>query len=210
MKPKTGLDIETICMALNNHFKEKFGICLEKTILCTYDRHEWNDFLNAAGLESNYSGFYSPKMASAHIPEEHPLALQFLYHEYFGHGMHFEHTKEGREMHRLETELWWMKQGLNEMKNKNEYITEISEKAREADELYGQARLDNEAFAVWMQYYLSKLTHKYEMFNESLKLMPVKVINACAELIKLSKAEGPEAVLAKYGMIGNNKSGNKH
>lgn len=86
MSGKNSPDIGKICQKLNSHLKNKFGIGLEKTVLCTYNNEEWKVFLEIAGLDSNYSGFYSPKMRCAHIPEEHPLALQLIYHEYFGTG----------------------------------------------------------------------------------------------------------------------------
>lgn len=140
----------------------KFRIIPEKSTLTIYKPKEWKEFIRNHGLRTEARGLYLAGSYTAHIPYG-PVFPTLLFHEYFGHGLYFEHTPTGQQVHSLESRLKLdrAREFYNAIRNEplKKHDTESELRALE------QQKYDEfEGFAMWMEGYLSENTGYLNLF----------------------------------------------
>ncbi len=186
--------------------KDKFGIAPEKSTLTLYTREEW-DKTNGEAYPKSCKGLYLPRDYSAHIATfselsklTSKLSKLTLFHEYFGHGLQFEHTKLGQYIHLLEKKL--------EKEEKETGVTTEEERSRlransptgiEIKELSQNSENYHEGFAVWMEWYLSRQTGNEGLFKTTIGTIPSAYKESFKILMSYYLSYGEHALIYSCG-----------
>lgn len=175
---------------LTDHLIKTFGIAPEQTTLKLHSTERWIDHLiDQVILPPGDLGLYDPASLTANVwlrdPEQ---ATQVFFHEYFGHGLYFEYTPLGQQIHYLaylEKKLYEESSDIKSLESKR-----ISKKL---DYLLKNTREQNQGFAQWMQWYLSKQTGRIKEFERITNKGKI-----CKKFIEYSK-KGEHALMRKCG-----------
>lgn len=167
--------INTVNDFLFNNFK--FGI--NKTTLNLYEENGWFQFCYDNQINPKSESVYLANNNSAHCKKDSPYLLQNIFHEYFGHGLFFENSKLGIEYNEIRKEKY-SRNRLIQIREEN--LPEI------------------EAFAIWAEYFLSKLTDQMGLFEQKMKSMSKEFNQALDGYVGLQRAFGTRGFLYHCGM----------
>ena len=90
---------------ISNFLQNKFNITPENSKLIFHEKKDWQKYCIARNLDAFSKGFYCIRDLSAHLLTESEYLLQNSFHEFFGHGVYFEQSINGKKMHSLEQKL---------------------------------------------------------------------------------------------------------
>lgn len=171
---------------LSNHLKDKFGIAPEKTTLKLYEPKDWKDFCTNNNEKPAPGGLYFPDRYEATVLlARKSETIQTLFHEYFGHGMYAEHSTIAQDILELEQIV----------PLEDPYLTS------DLNGLLRMLRVQDEGFAVWMQWYLSRQTGQEKEFRKDLTLTPhdIKVKWTAKKFIEYTNKHDEYALMRKCG-----------
>jgi hypothetical protein len=146
------INIEEVLRSSHYFYTDLLGYTVNETSLTSIPDTEWGQYTQARGLNPNSEGVYLPRSQEAIMKADNPLSL---FHEYFGHGLYFEHTGAGNGIIQLEQEL--LSEEANEFEGRR-FTSEDLELFRKSSATYDKLirekdnSLENfELFAVWTE-----------------------------------------------------------
>jgi hypothetical protein len=172
-------------------YQDLLGYFPQKTKLKIIKEENWQEFLLDNSYSLNCSGIYNSRSQTAIIPDNNPLSL---FHEYFGHGLYYERTREGVKLVNLEKEL--LKSEQEEFQNKNFTLDELNNfrKSNKTFEkivaFYESNKIKYELFAIWSEYFLSKKMGCENIFEERAEKLPFILNQAVNDVIEFSHKYG--------------------
>lgn len=179
---------------------DKFRIAPEKSSLTVYTPTRWIDFiikneLNPASIGAYYNGDHS-----AHIKYQPKTSNIILFHEYFGHGLHAEHTKLGWLKHEISKKLEQEEKEASITTPENRAIFRQTNPASiELDILNKYTAEHCEGFATWMEWWLSRETGNEAIFRELLEKYN-QYKDTLKKLVGYSTENGEHALLYSCGL----------
>jgi len=190
--------MEKLQKRISKFLQNKFNIIPKKSQLIYHEKKDWERYCLARDLNQSSEGFYCLRDLSAHILTDSEFLLQNLFHEFFGHGLYFEHSINGKEAHSLE-------QKLREEEKQCKSLNEIK-RLRQNNPLYNQILKlqeqdfnQTEGFAMWMELYLSALTKNISGFEKRYEQLANSRKMILDKFIDYGKALGEHAVLFSCG-----------
>ncbi len=91
------MSLEKILFDTKHFLKQFFGVIPSKSKYYFYNK-DWSSFLKNNGLNVFSEGVFLPHNLSAHINFKSPFFISNFLHEYFGHGIFYEHSILGKKI----------------------------------------------------------------------------------------------------------------
>ena len=87
------MNLETILKNSNSFLQDNHNLQVEKSQLKLYDKKDWDNFCQNSGFSKNSNGIYIPQTKTAYVDISDEFLQTNILHEYFGHGLFFEHSQ---------------------------------------------------------------------------------------------------------------------
>lgn len=173
----------------------EFGIAPQESRIKLYNLLQWEQFSRLRRLDNSIEGIYSPRECTAHILRDTEFFIPNLFHEYFGHGLYIEYSRQGQEIKTLENSLLLEEQNAGIRTHKELlYFRENNNNYNKLMEYRHNGWTLHEGFAMWMEWYLSKLTDNGATFSKKFESLRPTEKEVCNKFIEYSINYGNHAL----------------
>ena len=193
--------LSNLVFEASNHYQRLLSIKLRRTKLCVLKKDDWENLCERLNLYIGSEGIFLSRNLTAYLLGDSKFLHLNLFHEYFGHGLFFEYTKQGKLIEKLEKRL--LKEEMKNFKGK-QFTWEELLKFREQNpnfKLLQKLRNDflYEIFAIWTEYYLSEIFNMKTKFEQKYNQIPKEVKDGLEQLINFQKNYGDLALFYHIG-----------
>src|SRR3989338_1196682 len=164
------------------YIQREFHCIPERSQIKVYSEQDWKEFCRKNHFDGEGGAVYVPKIHTAYLHAGSPYFIPNFFHEYFGHGIFYEHSILGREL-----------EAVLDSEKAYEYLHRIREKNSLG---FAASNLDNfEGFALWLEAKLCREVQEERTWEQKHKGLMQKD-RALFELFQ----EGEE-ILTRFGLI---------
>jgi len=154
-------EITQIVKETSKYYQQLLGFAPRRTKLEILTKGEWVDFCNRHNFDYNLEGVFLPRNLTAYLLQDSENLILNLFHEFFGHGLFCEYSKQGKLLEKLEKRLKrdekrefgekrFSLQELRDFRQQNLIFRHLQQERERGLNLY-------ETFAIWTEHYLSGL-----------------------------------------------------
>ncbi|MDP3728006.1 MAG: hypothetical protein Q8R18_00990 [bacterium] len=132
----------------------------EQSKIKIYSQRDWQEFCKKNNFEQESHGLYIPQRKRAYLQTESPFFITNLFHEYFGHGLFYEHSLVGKELEKI----------LENGEGGNTFLQQ-----RRSSSAFGLGKThheDYEGFALWLEAKLCNELGYQELWERREKTLP--------------------------------------
>ena len=187
----------------NQYYQKILGFYPKRTRLQTYSKQGWNNFCKALNFNHNSEGIFLTRNLTAYILKDSKNLTLNFFHEYFGHGLYCEYSKNGKFLEKLEKRLekeekkefkrkQFSKQELKEFRKENPIFKLLKKERKKSLNLY-------ENFAIWTEKYLSKIFGFEREFDVKYKGLSKEIKENLEKLLNFQKTNGDLALFYELG-----------
>lgn len=185
------------------NYKDLLGFSPSRIKVQLLASNEWQHFCSRFQLNNNSEGVFLPRNLTAYLFKGSKNLYLNLFHEYFGHGLFFEYAGHGKFLERLEKKLLekekqafqgriFTKIELQEFRMNSQEFQILKRNEEKFLALY-------ENFAVWSEYYLSKLFGLQEAYQRKYGEIPEEFMRNVHKMIDFTQKYGELALFYEFG-----------
>ncbi len=200
----TNQNLVNIVHQTSQHYQQLLNIKPRRTKLQILLRDEWQNFCQRFNLNHDSEGIFLSRNLTAYLLQDSNVLPLNLFHEYFGHGLYCEYSKQGKVIERLEKRLI-----TEERRNfkKKQFTLEELLKFRKQNQIFRLLQKEREknlglyeTFAIWTEYYLSEFFKIKDKFEEKYKDTPKEVKDNLEKLLNFQQNYGGLALFYEIGI----------
>lgn len=194
--------LKEITREVSEHYQKLLNITPKRINLKILERGEWQDFCRRFNLNHNSEGIFLPRSLTAYLLEDSENFSLNLFHEYFGHSLFFEYSKQGKFLEKLEKKL--EKEERINFKEKQFTLEGLSKFRRQNPNFRLLQKINDdlfyETFAIWTEHYLSEIFGIKDLFKQKYKDMPKEAKENLEQFLNYQQNYGGLALFYEIGM----------
>lgn len=195
-------NLNNLILNASQYYQQLLNIKPKRTKLQILSKKEWQQFCQKINLNYTSEGFFLLRNLTAYLLKESKNMHLNLFHEYFGHGLFCEYSKQGKFLEKLEKRL--EREEKQKFKGKKFSLQEIQEFRKQNPNfiLLQKEKKSNlyEIFAIWTEHYLSELFEMKDKFNKKYKNIPKEVKDNLEKMLNFQKNYGELVLFYEIGM----------
>jgi len=198
----SNINLDDLISQISEHYQQLLSIKPRRTKIQILSAIEWQNFCRKFNLDNSSEGISLSRNLTSYLLANSEFLPLNLFHEYFGHGLFFEYSKQGRFIQKLEKKL--IKEEKMNFKNRQFTLEELL-KFREKNSSFKllQKEKNNplyEVFAIWTEHYLCELFKMKDKFEQKYKKISGKIKENLEKFIDFQKRQGELALFYEIGM----------
>lgn len=204
MRKQNAEDIKqnSLIESVSQHYEHLLGFQPRRTNLKILNKIEWSEFCEKFNLDNTSKGIFTPRNLTAYIPEHSAHPELSIFHEFFGHGLFCEYSKQGKMLQNLENRLrseerirlgrTFNREELTRFREDNSLFRRLKQLKEENLQVY-------EAFAIWTEHYLSQKFGLENKFYDKYNQFDGPVRRALEDFISMQKKVGELSLFYEIG-----------
>ena len=195
--------LDSLISKATEHYSGFLGFSPKRTKIEMLNQESWNCFCKKYNLNHNSEGIFLTRNLTAYLLENSENLELNLFHEYFGHGLFCEYSKQGKFMEQLEKKT--KKEEKIHFKGKSFSLEDLAQfrKQNPLSEILQKNNEKNvatyELFAIWTEKYLSEKLN-INQFKKKYSELPKNINGGLNQLVEFQKNYGELALMYEIGM----------